>query len=175
MKLIISVIMLLFIQINILFGQIKFKLNDLSKDSIEYVILLKSSKGSDGLLKNDGNFIGIRFDTTEINYLKSLNYTEWIKLLKSNYSDWATNLILYCLFDREATIFTYGINREDWVKEKKNEDIEYWKAFLSDSMNLELIFVPDSLWKIKDEEIRKWDSLHDYFYKFDGPKIQRTR
>ena len=166
MKLIISIIILFFIQINILFGQTKFKLNDLSKDSIEYNLLLKSSKGANGLLKNDGVFISIRFDTIEKQYLKSLKYGEWIRLLQNNQSDWAANLILYCLFEREAAIFNNGFKREDWVKTMKNEDIVYWKKFLSDSTNLKLMFIPDSLWKFKEEKIRKFDSINHYFYKF---------
>jgi|GEM_PF-3455724 hypothetical protein len=150
----------------VLFGQNKSELNRLNNDSLKFSFLIKSSKRSGGLIRNDGYFVTIDFDSIEEEYLKSLKYNEWMKLLQSDSFDWSANLILYCLFEREAMVFTYKTtNRDVWVQRWKNSDIEYWKAFLLDSTNLSMLFTQDSLWDSKDARIRRWDSIHHYFYK----------
>ena len=63
--------------------------------------------------------------------LMRLDSTFWIGHLVNDSSDWATNLILYCLYRKDATqigfVFT---NRQKWLRIKPQE-IEFWKKHLS--------------------------------------------
>lgn len=63
--------------------------------------------------------------------IKTLTTDQWIYLLNKPESDWAANLILYQLYEREAILFSYIIRRrEDWIGYRRDGDIAYWKAFL---------------------------------------------
>jgi len=63
-------------------------------------------------------------------YLVTRDTAFWLKHLCDENSDWASNLILYYLFDKDASKFIIYDRRKKWLKIKK-EDVEYWKKFLS--------------------------------------------
>ncbi len=62
--------------------------------------------------------------------IKLFNAEQWLCLLKNHESDWAANLILYQLFEKDAILFSQIKKREDWLGFRKEEDFAYWKAFL---------------------------------------------
>ena len=53
----------------------------------------------------------------------------WVTHLSDSTSDWATNLILYDLYKKDAMQFVYFKDRERWLS-IKNEEINYWKETL---------------------------------------------
>lgn len=61
---------------------------------------------------------------------KLIKVEEWLCLLTNQATDWAANLILYQLHERDALLFKKIKKREDWVKGMKERDIAYWKIFL---------------------------------------------
>ena len=59
---------------------------------------------------------------------KSLSF--WLDNLTNEKSDWATNIVLYYIYEREAmAIAAINDKRENWLQIKENE-IEYWGKFL---------------------------------------------
>ena len=63
--------------------------------------------------------------------IKVLAAEQWLCLLNNPKSDWAANLILYQLYEKDAILFSKIKKREDWIGFRKDEDIEYWKTFLT--------------------------------------------
>jgi hypothetical protein len=63
--------------------------------------------------------------------LKSLPASEWLCLLSNQKTDWAANLLLYQLYEKDAILYKKIRKREDWIKSMRIRDIEYWKSFLS--------------------------------------------
>ena len=59
---------------------------------------------------------------------KSLSF--WLDNLTNEKSHWATNIVLYYIYEREAmAIAAINDKRENWLQIKENE-IEYWGKFL---------------------------------------------
>jgi hypothetical protein len=52
-----------------------------------------------------------------------------LDLLNNEGTDWATNLVLYEIFKKDASLIWF-INREDWLLAGKTEDLYYWWHFL---------------------------------------------
>ncbi len=59
--------------------------------------------------------------------LKLIKKEEWIALLNNANFDWAANLILYALNERNGYSFKKINSREQWLGRLKKEDIAYWK------------------------------------------------
>lgn len=78
--------------------------------------------------------IGFRFTVLltedEERIIRKLEKKQWIKLLENDSSDWAANIILYYLYDKDAALFISRDNRSLWLLGLKNKDIEYWKKHL---------------------------------------------
>jgi hypothetical protein len=66
------------------------------------------------------------------NYLLERDTIFWLERLRNENSDWATNLILYYLYDKDASQLIIFNVRKKWLRIKE-DDIKYWKKFLSTS------------------------------------------
>lgn len=62
--------------------------------------------------------------------LREFSYETWVNLLEDTNSDWGANLVLYELYEKDATVFKVIKKREDWVRIYKNDDLSYWKKKL---------------------------------------------
>ena len=71
----------------------------------------------------------IRINNPINNYIQYSNFDSIIvnMLLNDSLTDWATNLILYSIFERDARIFfTFEIlNRDIWINYFREKDIQY--------------------------------------------------
>jgi len=77
-------------------------------------------------------YIKVQLSDSIRSEVKKLNHAEWMKLLLDRNTDWAANLCLYDLFEKDAVIVRLFIaTRKEWVRCCKEEDIEYWKKNLS--------------------------------------------
>jgi len=64
------------------------------------------------------------------NNFDKLSKATIMQLLADTTTDWATNLLLYEKYDRDAYLFSTVIHkRKDWLPVKKS-DIAYWKKIL---------------------------------------------
>jgi len=79
----------------------------------------------------------IKIDLTDSagDLLKRIKKNEWISKLTDSTTDWATNLLLYYLYERDATQYKVNItNREYWlILNQKQKEIRYWKKYLPKS------------------------------------------
>jgi len=72
------------------------------------------------------------FLTDEQNEIvRKLDKQTWLNLLNSPHSDFAANLILYSIYNKDAFLFVFEKNLcESWKKYNKEEDLDYWKKHL---------------------------------------------
>ncbi|MES2777610.1 MAG: hypothetical protein V4722_25750 [Bacteroidota bacterium] len=75
--------------------------------------------------------IEVAIPTKQKAKLKLVSSQQWLQWLKSDSTDWAANLILYDLYQRDADIY-YGVikNKKDWLLVGKESEIDYWNRFL---------------------------------------------
>jgi hypothetical protein len=82
-------------------------------------------------ISNIGYRVLVVLSNNERKLVKKIKYDEWNLLLNSEKSDWAANLVLYNLFDKDAFLLARNPSRNLWVKYLKKDDIEFWhKKFL---------------------------------------------
>jgi hypothetical protein len=60
-----------------------------------------------------------------------MNWNDWNFLLNSDSTDYAANLILYDIHNKDALIMTQIMSQtnriEFWRKYRKNEDLKFWE------------------------------------------------
>ena len=81
-------------------------------------------------ISNKGIRVVVDLNREEIVKIKKISAERWLLLLNDNKSDYLSNLILYELYNKDATIFLQINNIEKWRKYMRKEDIEYWKLHL---------------------------------------------
>lgn len=101
----------------------------ISNDSISWELLRKSLN----ILSNDSIekskfFIEIKNYEKQIEYIKMLDNKSIMKLLQDEKTDWATNLLLYAINNRDADLFfVFRVKtRLVWIEFLKEEDLKYW-------------------------------------------------
>ncbi len=76
-------------------------------------------------------YVKVLLSGSRKNVIKKLSYDEWMNLLLNKNTDWAANLCLYDLFEKDAVIERLFIEtRKEWLKCCRREDVEYWKKNL---------------------------------------------
>jgi hypothetical protein len=63
--------------------------------------------------------------------LKKNSAEEWLELLNNKNTDWAANLILYELYEKDATKFMVITSRKKWESKYKSIDTHYWSNFFA--------------------------------------------
>jgi hypothetical protein len=102
----------------------------LSNDSIVYKVIRISSKPFEVPPKPAKYIIEIvDLSSDQHELIKSLKYMDWICLLSNNSTDWAANLILYSIFEKDAIVLS-NLNPECWRANAKMDDLEYWRNML---------------------------------------------
>ena len=62
--------------------------------------------------------------------IENLKYSDWFKLLTNEKTDWATNLYLYEIYRRDASIFENVKDIKSWRFCCKKEDLDFWRKTL---------------------------------------------
>jgi hypothetical protein len=73
--------------------------------------------------------ISVKVPSEEKEKFKQSDKFKLLELLSNEETDWATNLLLYDVFEKDASILLL-YDREEWVYEAKETDIEYWRKTL---------------------------------------------
>jgi len=80
--------------------------------------------------------------------IKKITPNTWIELLNDNKTDWAANLILYSLYDKDAFILSKNDDKETWDKYLKKEDLDFWnkelKRYLPKEIKVRSLYM---IWK----------------------------
>ncbi len=117
---------------NFVFGQdIQGDISWLNNDDLEYDMLLKAASIDDSLKEMTPSMFFVELELTEeqLSVVKSISNNKWLDLLTNESTDFAANLTLHYLFEKDA-ISLYRIKREDWLIAEKEKDIDYWKNYL---------------------------------------------
>lgn len=65
--------------------------------------------------------------------LRKLKKQQWVALLNNETYDWAANLLLYDLFERDAIPYHVLVkDRNTWLEKLKTEEIAYWSTYLKE-------------------------------------------
>ena len=56
---------------------------------------------------------------------------EWLSLLNDETTDYAANILLYYIYNREAIALLYNRSIKDWRDGMKEDDILYWDKTLN--------------------------------------------
>ncbi|NNV55077.1 hypothetical protein [Limnovirga soli] len=113
---------------NIGYSQLNGIYKYINNDSIQYKVLLTYREDSLGDFLPSIYTVSVKIkDSSMLNTIKSLSNSDWLKLLTNEKSDWAANLLLYNLYNKDATRFTVIRTRDNWISRRKNEDVEYWR------------------------------------------------
>jgi hypothetical protein len=106
----------------------KIKMTDLAfinNKKIKYSIVLMSCDTCVPI-KNLGYRVKMQLSKEEKIRVRSITSDAWKALLNNCNSDWASNLILYSLYDKDAFLLSKNNDRELWVKYLKKEDFDFW-------------------------------------------------
>ena len=105
--------------------------NYFSNEMIKYDVVLLNNKISNKKESRKGVFVSINMDKKLERELLHETNDFWLSKLKDNRSDWATNLVLYYLYNRDAATLLYINNdRKKWLK-LKNYEIYYWTKWFN--------------------------------------------
>jgi hypothetical protein len=120
--------------INVCNGQIEKKqkkehnqidLSFIQNKKMKYTIVLKSCDSCIPI-KNIGYRVILSLNNNQKDIIKKIEKRTWIKLLHDNDKDFAANLILYSINNRDAFLLTTINSEEEWRKYLKEKDLEYW-------------------------------------------------
>jgi hypothetical protein len=106
--------------------------NDISfinNEKIKYSIVLMSCDTCVPI-SNIGYRVFVELNEKEDLIVKKLKKESWVSLLNDDKSDWAANLLLYYLHDKNAIIFRSKEAVEMWHSYFKKEDLDYWHKTL---------------------------------------------
>lgn len=97
----------------------------ISNEKIKYSIVLMACDTCVPI-RNIGYRVIVSLSKKEENIVKKITPDTWKALLNNNKSDWASNLILYNLHNKDAFRLSKHDDREVWFKHFKKEDLEFW-------------------------------------------------
>lgn len=99
--------------------------------NLKYEVIIESSNINKGLARNVGYRIRLGLDVEKIKAFDLLDCNQIMFLLKNKRTDWNTNLILYQIYNKDASLFINMKSRKDWIKFSKFEDIVFWEMKFS--------------------------------------------
>lgn len=105
-------------------------LSFINNEKIKYSIGLRSCVTCVPI-RNIGYRVSIQLSEEEEVKVKNITSETWKVLLNNRHSDWASNLILYSLYDKNAILLSRNDDRELWSKYFKKEDLDFWNSVFS--------------------------------------------
>jgi len=102
----------------------------ISNEKIKYSIVLKSCVTCVPI-SNIGYRVRVHLSKEEEVKVRNITSETWKVLLNNSNSDWAANLILYSIYDKDAFLLENYNDREFWFKYFKKEDLDFWNKKLN--------------------------------------------
>lgn len=103
-------------------------------DSFNFRIIRTSSKILDSnRIELSAVLIESMISKMDKEKIANLKYSDWLRLLNNEKTDWAANLYLYEIYRRDASIFENIKSIERWRVCCKKEDVDFWRKTLIDS------------------------------------------
>lgn len=102
------------------------KLSFIKNNKLKYTIVIMSCDTC-APIKNIGYRVLIDLNEMQSKIIKDIDSETWLQLLYDDKRDYAANLILYYLHDKDAFYIARKNTKKLWDKSvQKNEDLEYW-------------------------------------------------
>ena len=98
-------------------------------NKIKFRVIWASKKSKEnGLQVGYGDRLFLDLTDNQLQKIESLRCDELLILLKDDKTDWATNLILYYIYEESAALFYPDSDdtREKWLRFSKDNDIIFW-------------------------------------------------
>ena len=98
----------------------------------DFAILLNTTVAP--FINYPGLYVRVELTDEQNEIIRKLDKQTWLNLLNSTYSDFAANLILYEIYEKDGTGL-YVLDRNDnccelWKKHDKDEELDYWEKHL---------------------------------------------
>ena len=77
-----------------------------------------------------GYRVRISLSAKEDSIIKHISKRQWLGMLNDKKTDFAANLLLYQLYEREAIMFLQIKDASDWRLAMKDDDLYYWRRTL---------------------------------------------
>ena len=77
-----------------------------------------------------GYRVRINLSNKEDSIIKTIKRETWLSLLQDSTTDYATNALLYGLYDREAIVLLCHRDINDWRLSMKESDLIFWKKHI---------------------------------------------
>ena len=77
-----------------------------------------------------GYRVRISLSAKEDSIIKHISKRQWLSMLNDKKTDFAANLLLYQLYEREAIMFLQIKDETDWRLAMKENDLHYWQQTL---------------------------------------------
>ncbi len=106
------------------------RLSHFDNDSIEYQIVLLSCDTCKPI-STIGYRVMMSLSESDSIGLIGIDKNCWMDLLKSERSDWASNIILYYLYQKDAALLAGRSGKEKWRLAQKQADLDYWNNFFN--------------------------------------------
>lgn len=97
-------------------------------DRIDYSIVMMTCDTCVPI-KSNGCRVVVNLTDKDIEIAEKLSASCWLLLLENDKTDWAANIVLYSLYNKEALLLSRN-EIVDWKRFFKKEEIEYWEKFL---------------------------------------------
>lgn len=72
----------------------------------------------------------ISLSAKEDSIIKHISKRQWLSMLNDKKTDFAANLLLYRLYEREAIVLLHYNNAPEWRQAMKENDLHYWQQTL---------------------------------------------
>ena len=77
-----------------------------------------------------GYRVRIKLSDKEDSIIKTIKRETWLSLLQDSTTDYATNALLYGLYDRDAIVLLCHRDINDWRLSMKESDLIFWKKHI---------------------------------------------
>ena len=81
-------------------------------------------------IRDIGYRVRISLSAREDSLIRHISKGQWLSMLSSKQTDFATNLLLYRLYERDALVLLYVKNASNWRLSMKADDLHYWQQTL---------------------------------------------
>lgn len=77
-----------------------------------------------------GYRVSVKLTPKQDSIIVRMKRREWLSLLNDETTDYAANILLYYIYNRDAIVLLYNRSIKDWRDGMKEDDILYWEKRL---------------------------------------------
>lgn len=78
-------------------------------------------------IRDIGYRVRVHLSSKQDSVIRNMSKVQWMLKLHDCDTDFAANILLYYLYDRDAFVLLYNSEIQDWRRAMKEDDIHYWE------------------------------------------------